>query len=112
VTYPARLLRGFDTRDDEGMDSSNHEHTRTYVLARQQNPAWQLLASRRAPLVLGCLQSLFEDSQDGVDFDDAQQALAEILAGHAGLSEFEIDIDPTVLGGARTTCLTVRPFVC
>ena len=79
------------------MDSSSHEQTRTYILARQQNPAWQLLASRRAPLVLGCLQSLFEDSQDGVDFDDAQQALAEILAGHAGLSEFEIDSDPTVL---------------
>lgn len=79
------------------MDSSSLEHTRTYVLARQQHPAWQLLASRRAPLVLGCLQSLFEDSQDGVDFDDAQQALAEILAGHAGLSEFEIDSDPTVL---------------
>jgi hypothetical protein len=79
------------------MDSSSLEHTRTYVLARQQHPAWQLLASRRAPLVLGCLQSLFEDSQDGVDFDDAQQALAEILAEHAGLSEFEIDINPTVL---------------
>ncbi|MFZ5635461.1 MAG: DUF3375 domain-containing protein [Pseudomonadota bacterium] len=79
------------------MDSSSHEHSRAYVLARQQNPAWQLLASRRAPLVLGCLQSLFEDSQDGVDFDDAQQALSEILAGHAGLSEFDIDGDPTVL---------------
>lgn len=79
------------------MDGNNQDRTRTYVLARQQNPAWQLLASRRAPLVLGCLQSLFEDSQDGVDFDDAQQALAEILAGHTGLSEFEIDSDPTVL---------------
>ena len=79
------------------MDSSSHEHTRTYILARQHHPAWQLLASRRAPLVLGCLQSLFENSRDGVDFDDAQQALAEILAEHAGLSEFEIDINPTVL---------------
>lgn len=79
------------------MDSNRHTRTRAYILARQQNPAWQLLAWRRAPLVLGCLQSLFEDSQDGVDLDDAQQALAELLAGHAGLSEFEIDSDPAVL---------------
>lgn len=79
------------------MDSTSHERTRTYILARQQSPAWQLLAWRRAPLVPGCLQSLFEDSQDGVDFDDAQQALAELLAGHAGLNEFEIDSDTSVL---------------
>ncbi len=79
------------------MDSNSHERTRSYVLARQQNPAWQLLAWRRAPLVLGCLKSLFEESQDGIDFDDAQLALSELLAGHAGLNEFEIDSDPAVL---------------
>jgi Protein of unknown function (DUF3375) len=78
------------------MDSNSHERTRTYILAREQNPAWQLLAWRRAPLVLGCLRPLFEDSQDGVDFDDAQQALADILAGYAGLNEFEIDGDTSV----------------
>lgn len=79
------------------MDSNSHERTRSYILARQQNPAWQLLAWRRAPLVLGCLQSLFEDNQDGVDVDDAQQALADLLAGHAGLSEYEIIGDTPVL---------------
>lgn len=79
------------------MDSNSHERTRSYILARQRNPAWQLLAWRRAPLVLGCLQSLFEESQDGVDYDDAHQTLAELLAGHAGLSEFEITGDTTVM---------------
>ncbi|WP_374319175.1 DUF3375 family protein [Pseudoxanthomonas kaohsiungensis] len=79
------------------MDSNSRERTQSYILARQQNPAWQLLAGRRAPLVLSCLQSLFEDSQDGVDYDDAQQALAELLTEHAGLSEFEISGDTAAL---------------
>lgn len=79
------------------MSSNSHERTQSYITARQQNPAWQLLSGRRAPLVLSCLQTLFEDSQDGVDYDDAQQALAELLSGHAGLSEFEINGDTAVL---------------
>ncbi len=80
------------------MESGSRERAQSYILARQQNPAWQLLAWRRAPLVLSCLQALFEESQDGgVDFDDAQQALAELLAGHAGLSDFEINGDTSAL---------------
>lgn len=79
------------------MSVNSQERTEAYILARQQNPAWQLLAGRRAPLVLSCLQALFEESQDGVDYDDAQQALADLLAGHAGLSEFEINGDTSTL---------------
>lgn len=79
------------------MNVNSQERTQSYILARQQNPAWQLLAGRRAPLVLSCLQALFEESQDGVDYDDAQQALADLLAGHAGLSEFEISGDTATL---------------
>ncbi|WP_206203236.1 DUF3375 family protein [Thermomonas sp. HDW16] len=79
------------------MSVNSQERTESYILARQQNPAWQLLAGRRAPLVLSCLQALFEESQDGVDYDDAQQALADLLAGHAGLSEFEINGDTSTL---------------
>lgn len=79
------------------MNVNSQERTQSYILARQQNPAWQLLAGRRAPLVLSCLQALFEESQDGVDYDDAQQALADLLAGHAGLSEFEISGDTAAL---------------
>lgn len=79
------------------MENSAHDRTRSYVLARQQHPAWVLLASRRAPLVLGCLQELFEHSDNGVDVNDAQQALAELLASHAASREFDIEGDPVVL---------------
>ena len=79
------------------MDSSARDRTQSYVLARQRHPAWRALTGRRAPLVLGCLQTLFEESNDGVDYNDAQQALAALLAGHAGLSEFEISGDTSVL---------------
>ncbi len=79
------------------MESSRHERTKSYVLARQQHPAWQLLAARRGPLVLSCLQSLFEQSQDGINFDEAQQGLAELLTEHAGLSDFDISGDTVVL---------------
>lgn len=79
------------------MDSSARDRTQSYVLARQQNPAWLLLASHRAPLILACLQQLFEDSHDGVDYDDAQQALADLLSEHTGLSDFEISGDTGVL---------------
>lgn len=48
------------------------------------------MAARRAPLILSCLQTLFEQSQDGVGFDDALRALAGMLADHANAGEFEI----------------------
>ena len=41
------------------MQNQDKHRTRAYVLARQQHPAWLLLASRTGPAVLGCLQSLF-----------------------------------------------------
>jgi hypothetical protein len=42
------------------MDANVRERTQSYIHARYQHPAWQLLASRRAPLVLSCLRTLFE----------------------------------------------------
>lgn len=79
------------------MERGRQERSKAYILARQQNPAWQLLAARRAPLILSCLQTLFEHSQDGIDFDHAQQSLAELLAGHAELNDFEVGGDTAVL---------------
>jgi len=72
------------------IDANTRNRTDSYIRARQQHPAWQLLASRRAPLVLSCLQSLFETSQDGIGFDEALQSLADMLSQHANDSEFEI----------------------
>jgi len=60
---------------------------RTLIETRRQHPGWRLLASRRAPLVLGCLQTLFEDAKDGVAAEVALQALAELLAEHANDEE-------------------------
>ena len=75
------------------MPSLNQQRTHKFLHARQQHPAWLLLASRRAPLMLSCLDALFEHQRDGVPFDDAVQALADMLAAHANLPDF--DIEPT-----------------
>ena len=72
------------------MEAEIRERTDAYIHARHHHPAWQLLAARRAPLILSCLQTLFEQSQDGVGFDDALRALAEMLADRGNAMEFEI----------------------
>lgn len=73
------------------MPSLNQQRTQKYIQARQQHPAWLLLASRRAPLMLSCLEALFEHQREGVGFDDAVQALADMLAAHANQPDYEID---------------------
>ena len=73
------------------MSSLNQQRTQKYIAARQQNAAWLLLASRRAPLMLSCLEALFEHQRDGVPLDGAVQALADMLAAHANQPDFEID---------------------
>ena len=73
------------------MHSLSQQRTHKYLHARQQHPAWLLLASRRAPLMLSCLDALFEHQRDGVPFDHAVQALADMLAAHANQPDFEID---------------------
>ena len=65
------------------MEESAQQRSERYVSARSQHPAWLLLASRRAPLVLGCLRTLFEQAHDGIPMDDALQALADMLAAYA-----------------------------
>jgi Protein of unknown function (DUF3375) len=62
----------------------------TYQRLREQNPAWKLLASRRAPLVLTCLSRLFAHPTERVTFDDAVQMLAELLADHANNTDYDI----------------------
>jgi hypothetical protein len=69
------------------------ERTDAYILARHQHPAWQLLAARRAPMVLSCLQTLLEESQNGIDFEDALQALGYLLAQHANHPDFDVGLD-------------------
>lgn len=73
------------------MPSLNQQRTQKYLLARQQNAAWLLLAARRGPLMLSGLEALFEHQRDGVPFDAAVQALTDLLAAHANHPDFEID---------------------
>lgn len=69
------------------------EQTEGFILAKKQNPAWQLLASRRAPLVLSCLKHLLSGNEEGVRFEDALQELAALLAEHAADEDFDIAQD-------------------
>ena len=66
---------------------------KSLILTRQQNPAWQLLASRRAPLMISCLKPLFEMEQTDVSEEDALLLLTETLALYANSEEFGIDTD-------------------
>lgn len=75
------------------MPTLNQQRTQKYLHTRYQHPAWLLLASRRGPLMLSGMEALFEHQRDGVPFDDAVQALTDMLAAHANQTDFEIDAD-------------------
>ena len=49
-----------------------------------------MLAAKRGPLVLSCLQTLFEQSQNGIPFEETLQSLADLLTQHANQTDFEI----------------------
>jgi len=73
------------------MESTAQQRTQKYVLARKQQPAWLLLASPRAPLVLGCLTSLFEYTDNGIAEEDALQSLSHMLSEYASQDEYQIN---------------------
>ncbi|KEI72994.1 DUF3375 domain-containing protein [Endozoicomonas elysicola] len=75
------------------MLSSDIELSRNLVLARTQNPAWRLLASPRAPLMISCLKTLFYQDHETVSEDAALHVLAEILGQFANHDEFSIDTE-------------------
>jgi hypothetical protein len=80
------------------MDTKTKELCQSYIAARRSNPAWRLLAARRAPLVLSCLKQLFENRQDGIAYEDAVQLLAQILEFNVNNEQFDIKTnDFTVL---------------
>jgi len=72
------------------MSKTNKDLGVHLVLARRQNPAWLLLAARRAPLVIACLKVLFEQNSPNIMLEYAEQQLAEILSEHANNDEFDI----------------------
>lgn len=83
------------------MEENIKQRTESYVSARNQHPAWILLATRRAPLILSCLKTLFEESNDGIPFEDAIQHLAGILGDHISQEQYEIKQDNLPLQASR-----------
>ena len=77
------------------MDTTALRTAQQYIKSRKQNPAWVLLSSRRAPLVMGCLSSLFKYAQDGVLEADALVALTEMLNEFAYHEDFDINPETT-----------------
>ena len=67
--------------------------SKALILHRQTHPAWQLLAARRAPLVLGCLKPLFDAGSSQIPLEEVRAHLAKALSAHANDPDFEIDTD-------------------
>ncbi|WP_346830899.1 DUF3375 domain-containing protein [Pseudomonas abietaniphila] len=73
------------------MEENLRQRAERFIALRALHPAWLLLASRYAPLILGSLRTLFEPGQDGIDLDDALHSLADTLANYADEELYQID---------------------
>lgn len=83
------------------MEENIRQRTENYISAKNQHPAWILLATRRAPLVLGCLKTLFEKSHDGIPLEEAIQSLSGILIEHVSQEQYDINQDTPSLQASR-----------
>ena len=75
------------------MANSDSTTARQLENLRQNNPAWQLLASRRAPLILSALSVLFQGEDGRNSFEDVVQLLSETFAEHGNDESFSSDVD-------------------
>lgn len=75
------------------MDHATRQTAEHLKHLRRQNAAWQLLAARRAPLIVACLKTLFDARDASIPVDDMEQTLAEMLAEHANEEEYEVGSD-------------------
>lgn len=83
---PSQLMSVLDRRVED-------VHAKSLVLSRRNHPAWLLLASRRAALVIACLRPLFSAEKQEILVDDAREKLAALLGEHANNPDFEIEGD-------------------
>jgi len=74
-------------------NQDNRQTRRAYLTARQQHPAWLLLASTTGPAVLSCLQTLFTDNRDGIEFETAILELSEVLREQHESSDLDLKTD-------------------
>lgn len=83
------------------MDANHYDTAKSFIVLRHQNPAWQLLASRRVPLVLACLQPLFNQQYQSVHLEDAEAYLANTFADFANDDRFAFSSDNYPLQARR-----------
>jgi hypothetical protein len=69
------------------------ELVQSYVALRRNHPAWLLLASPKAPLIMASLRGLLEVNPQGVDFEEAVERLAAVFSEYANDSEFDLRDD-------------------
>ena len=51
--------------------------------------------------MLSCLQTLFEQSQNGIPFEETLQSLADLLTQHANQTDFEIGAEDRLVQARR-----------
>ncbi|MDA0791323.1 MAG: DUF3375 family protein [Proteobacteria bacterium] len=83
------------------MDKSVAETATEFRNLRHHNSAWQLMASRRAPLILACLTRLYNAKDASIPTDELEQSLAEMLEEHADVEEFGVEDDNYLLAARR-----------
>jgi len=84
-----QLVKGCLVTNSSNAAISNEIGNR-YVNARHNHAAWSLLASRRAPLVLGCLKALFDTGSEQVTWENAAEQLEKLFAQYANTDEYEL----------------------
>ncbi len=87
---------------------NNVHSAKALSVLRHQNPAWLLLASRRAPLVLACLQPLFESTHKQVLLEDAEAYLSETFRDFANDSDYGFQSDNFHLQAKRELNLWIK----
>lgn len=79
----------------------NRELCQQLVSLRRNHSAWLLLASRNAPLMLACLQTLFDNSQTAVTLEDAVEKLSEAFTLYSNDPMFDTDAQEDQAAAAR-----------
>ncbi len=75
---------------------------------RHQHSAWQLLASRRAPLVLACLQPLFDSTNKTVSLEDAEAYLSDTFTNFANDESLGVQTDNFSLQARRELRMWIK----
>ncbi len=74
----------------------SRELAQRLITLRRNHPAWLLLASPKGPLILASLKTLVDAQTEGIDFDEAVERLAGVMADNANDNEFDFGDEPSL----------------